>query len=123
MIKRIFMLMLCSALGAVSAMADSEVSVSIGGGEPQSGLLSVALDGDEALLTFADNSQATADMAAVAITIVYDDKGTGIETVCAKAIGEATGKVYGLDGRYLGASQDGLSKGVYIVNGKKTVVK
>ncbi len=123
MIKRFFMLMLCSALGAVSAMADSEVSVSIGGGEPQSGLLSVALDGDEALLTFADNSQATADIAAVAITIVYDDKSTGIDTVYAKTGGVATGKVYGLDGRYLGTTTCGLSKGVYVVNGKKTVVK
>ncbi len=122
MIKRSVMLMLCSALGAVSAMADSEVSVSIGGGEPQGGLQSVELDGDEAMLTFADNSQATADMAEVAITIVYDDKAAGIAPIGAQAGAEATGKVYGLDGRRIGA--DGLStRGVYIVNGKKTVVK
>ncbi|MBR5928509.1 MAG: M6 family metalloprotease domain-containing protein [Prevotella sp.] len=32
-------------------------------------------------------------------------------------------KVYTLDGRYLGNSTSGLAKGVYIINGKKTVIR
>jgi hypothetical protein len=32
-------------------------------------------------------------------------------------------QVYTLDGRYIGSSLKGLAKGIYIVNGKKTVVR
>lgn len=34
-----------------------------------------------------------------------------------------TGKVYNLNGQYVGISLDGLAKGVYLMNGKKYVVK
>lgn len=34
-----------------------------------------------------------------------------------------TGKVYNLNGQYVGISLDGLAKGVYVMNGKKYVVK
>lgn len=34
-----------------------------------------------------------------------------------------TGKVYNLNGQYVGVSLDGLAKGVYLMNGKKYVVK
>ena len=38
--------------------------------------------------------------------------------------GEAiTGKVYNLNGQYVGNTLDGLAKGLYIMNGKKYVVK
>ena len=32
-------------------------------------------------------------------------------------------KIYTLDGRYVGKSTRGLAKGVYIINGKKTVIR
>ena len=32
-------------------------------------------------------------------------------------------KIYTLDGRYIGKSTRGLAKGVYIINGKKTVIR
>jgi immune inhibitor A len=32
-------------------------------------------------------------------------------------------KVYTLDGRYVGTSTRGLAKGIYIINGKKTVIR
>ena len=32
-------------------------------------------------------------------------------------------RVYTLDGRYVGKSTHGLAKGVYIINGKKTVIR
>ena len=38
--------------------------------------------------------------------------------------GEAiTGKVYNLNGQYVGNTLDGLAKGLYIINGKKYIVK
>ena len=34
-----------------------------------------------------------------------------------------TGKVYNLNGQYVGTSLEGLAKGVYVMNGQKFVVK
>jgi hypothetical protein len=45
----------------------------------------------------------------------------GIENM--KVVVNAGGKVYTIDGRYVGDSIYGLSKGVYIQNGKKLIVK
>lgn len=51
-----------------------------------------------------------------------DDVLTGIGQV--DTLNEVVdGKVYNIQGRYLGTSLEGLDKGVYIVNGKKVVVK
>ena len=33
------------------------------------------------------------------------------------------GKVYNLQGQYVGSSPKGLSKGVYMINGKKVIIK
>ena len=48
---------------------------------------------------------------------------TGISEISADATNAADGKVYTLDGRYMGNSVEGLCKGIYIKNGKKFVVK
>ena len=32
-------------------------------------------------------------------------------------------RIYTLDGRYVGKSTRGLAKGVYVINGKKTVIR
>jgi len=61
----------------------------------------------------AENSDAKIDIDGVA---------TGIETV--EVAGEImNGKVYNLNGQYMGESLNGLRKGVYIVNGKKIIIK
>lgn len=58
----------------------------------------------------------------------FDDNGTEV-TAIKNLDGEdietmfATGKVYNMSGQYVGTSLDGLSKGMYIMNGKKYVVK
>lgn len=48
---------------------------------------------------------------------------SGIETVKTSDAMSVKPGVYTLNGQYMGDSVDGLSKGVYIVNGKKTVLK
>jgi hypothetical protein len=35
----------------------------------------------------------------------------------------STGKIYNINGQFVGTSKEALSKGVYIVNGKKVVIK
>lgn len=50
--------------------------------------------------------------------------GGGLSSIDKLMNGEAmTGKVYNLNGQYVGNTLDGLAKGLYIMNGKKYVVK
>lgn len=48
-----------------------------------------------------------------------DGETTAIQSVVTKGI--ADGKVYDLNGRYMGTSLNGLAKGIYILNGRKVV--
>ena len=50
------------------------------------------------------------------------DEATGVKEMVVKPLFEET-KVYDANGRYMGSSLQNLPKGVYIVNGKKYVVK
>ena len=50
--------------------------------------------------------------------------GGGLSSIGQLMNGEAiTGKVYNLNGQYVGNTLDGLAKGLYIINGKKYIVK
>lgn len=50
--------------------------------------------------------------------------GGGLSSIGKLMNGEAiTGKVYNLNGQYVGNTLDGLAKGLYIINGKKYIVK
>lgn len=50
--------------------------------------------------------------------------GGGLSSIDKLMNGEAmTGKVYNLNGQYVGNTLDGLAKGLYIINGKKYIVK
>lgn len=56
------------------------------------------------------------------LNFVFDDsESTGIKTVERNIFNE--GRVYSIDGRYMGDSTDNLSRGIYIQNGRKFVVK
>jgi hypothetical protein len=48
---------------------------------------------------------------------------TAIDTLDGERILPATGKVYNMNGQHVGNSLNGLPKGMYIVNGKKYVIK
>lgn len=48
----------------------------------------------------------------------FDGEATGISTIEGDNAA-ATGRVYNLQGQYVGTSLDGLAKGIYVVNGKK----
>lgn len=51
-----------------------------------------------------------------------DGNTTAIEVLDGQRIAPVRGKVYNMAGQYVGNSLEGLSKGMYIVNGKKVVV-
>lgn len=52
-----------------------------------------------------------------------DDETTAIIRVNGVEITPTTNRVYSLNGQYVGNSLEGLAKGIYIVNGKKVMVK
>ena len=60
------------------------------------------------------------DMKAVKLSI--DGELTGIKDIDAETT-TADSKIYDLNGRYMGTDTNGLSKGVYIMNGKKITIK
>lgn len=49
----------------------------------------------------------------------FDDETTGINSIETNAT--VNGKVYNLNGQYVGNSLNGLKKGIYVVNGKKVI--
>lgn len=57
-----------------------------------------------------------------AIKLVIDGTATGIEDLVIDGV-KANGRVYNLNGQYVGNSLNGLQPGLYIQNGKKVVVK
>ena len=56
------------------------------------------------------------------IKVVIDGTTTGIEDLVVDGV-KANGRVYNLNGQYVGNSLNGLQPGLYIQNGKKVVVK
>lgn len=57
-----------------------------------------------------------------AINVVIDGTATGIEDLVIDGV-KANGRVYNLNGQYVGNSLNGLQPGLYIQNGKKVIVK
>ena len=59
---------------------------------------------------------------AAGIKVVIDGTTTGVEDLVVDGV-KANGRVYNLNGQYVGNSLNGLQPGIYIQNGKKVVVK
>jgi len=104
-----------------SAYADNTQTVVVDGETINKNVTRLTFSGDDVVMTFADNTQQTADMSLVSISLTYGSTPTAIDKVT-----EETGtvkRVYNLNGQYVGNSTAGLPKGLYIVNGKKLVIK
>jgi len=84
-------------------------------------LTQITFEGDNVILHFKNGSTATqtVDME----TIVIDmSNAMAIETV--RQVESLKGKgVYNLRGKYVGQGVEGLQKGLYIVDGKKVIIK
>ena len=83
----------------------------------------ITFEGDNVVITYNNGTATTtADMA----TVVLDfSSATGIEerVVLLEKEGLEGKAVYNLNGQQVGNSAAGLAKGVYIINGKKVIVK
>lgn len=106
--------MLCLS---VAAMADDVQKIDV------SKVSKITFEGDNVVITYNNGTvTTTADMA----TVVLDfSSATGIEerVVLLEKEGLEDKAVYNLNGQQVGNSAARLAKGVYIINGKKVIVK
>ena len=106
---------------SVNVMADNRQTVTINGQTVGTTVKEITFNGDNVTLLFSDDSTQTEDMSLVQLAFSYGPA-TGIDQL--ETVKEALqGKVYNLNGQLVGDSTEGLAKGVYIVNGKKVIIK
>lgn len=102
---------------SVAAMADDVQKIDV------SKVSKITFEGDNVVITYNNGTATTtADMA----TVVLDfSSATGIEerVVLLEKEGLEGKAVYDLNGQQVGNSAARLAKGVYIINGKKVIVK
>lgn len=117
--KKAYLLLLAGML-STAVFAGSKQTVKIDGQLIEKTVSEITFDGDNVVLQYADNTSDQADMSLVTLSFTYQTTGISQVEDIKKAL---RGKVYNLQGQYVGSSLPGLSKGVYIINGKKVIIK
>lgn len=117
--KKAYLLLLAGML-STAVFAGSKQTVKIDGQLIEKTVSEITFDGDNVVLQYADNTSDQADMSLVTLSFTYQTTGISQVEDIKKAL---RGKVYNLQGQYVGSSLQGLSKGVYMINGKKVVIK
>lgn len=112
---------LMALLSGGTMYAETEQTVIINGTEIDKFVSNLTFNGNNVTLQFDDNTSLTEDMSKVSISLSYENT-TGITNI--KSMDNSRkSKVYNLNGQYMGKDANALNKGVYIINGKKTVIK
>lgn len=117
--KKAYLLLLAGML-STAVFAGNKQTVTIDGQVIEKAISEITFDGDNVVLHYADNSSDQADMSLVTLSFSYTTTGISQVEGIKKAL---QGKVYNLQGQCVGSSLQGLSKGVYIINGKKVIIK
>ena len=117
--KKAYFLLLAGML-STAVFAGSKQTVKIDGQVIDKTVSEITFDGDNVVLQYADNTSDQADMSLVTLSFTYQTTGISQVEDIKKAL---RGKVYNLQGQYVGSSLQGLSKGVYMINGKKVIIK
>lgn len=117
--KKAYLLLLAGML-STAVFAGNKQTVTIDGQVIEKTISEITFDGDNVVLHYADNTSATEDMSLVTLSFSYTTTGISQVEGIKKAL---QGKVYNLQGQCVGSSLQGLSKGVYIINGKKVIIK
>lgn len=117
--KKAYLLLLAGML-STAVFAGSKQTVKIDGQLIEKTVSEITFDGDNVVLQYADNTSGQADMSSVTLSFTYQTTGISQVEDIKKAL---QGKVYNLQGQYVGSSLQGLSKGVYMINGKKVIIK
>lgn len=120
--RKTFLFMFLMALLSGGTMyAETEQTVIINGTEIDKFVSNLTFNGNNVTLQFDDNTSQTEDMSKVSISLSYENT-TGITNITSMD-NSGKSKVYNLNGQYMGKDANALNKGVYIINGKKTVIK
>ena len=117
--KKAYLLLLAGML-STAVFAGSKQTVKIVGQFIEKTVSEITFDGDNVVLQYSDNTSYQADMSLVTLSFTYQTTGISQIEDIKKAL---QGKVYNLLGQCVGSSLQGLSKGVYIINGKKVIIK
>lgn len=117
--KKAYLLLLAGML-STAVFAGSKQTIKIDGQIIEKTVSEITFDGDNVVLQYADNTSDQADMSLVTLSFTYQTTGISQVEDIKKAL---RGKFYNLQGQYVGSSLQGLSKGVYMINGKKVVIK
>lgn len=106
----------------VGSWAKGEQTITINGLTIGKSAKKITFSGEKAMIVYADGSKQTENMGLIQLSFTYSTNGgiKKIETTGQKLVDT---RVYNLNGQYVGTTLNSLSKGVYIVNGKKVVVK
>lgn len=121
--KKALCAFLLAVLSGGFAYADTDQTVYVNGSPVDGFVTELTFSGDNVIMKFDDASSVTEDMSLVSIDLVYnDDIGTGITEV-ETSDADKLKRVYTISGQYVGTSTEGLPAGVYIVNGKKQIIK
>lgn len=118
--KKTYLLLLAGIFASV-IFANNKQTVNIDGVVSDKTVTEITFDGDNVTLSYADNSSETKEMSLVSLSFSYDST-TGINKI-EEVKKSLQGKVFNLNGQLVGNSLEGLSKGIYIVNGKKVIIK
>ena len=100
--------------------ADGGQTVSVDGTTVNKTVKEITFSGTDVELSFTDSTTLTADMSTVNIAF---GTATGVNAVDKDTQRPADDRIYSLSGQYMGKDKNKLSKGVYIVNGKKEIKK
>ena len=117
--KKAYLLLLAGML-STAVFAGSKQMVKIDGQVIEKTVSEITFDGDNVVLQYADNTSDIGDMSSVTLSFTYQTTGISQVEDIKKAL---QGKVYNLQGQCIGKSPKDLSKGVYIINGKKVIIK
>lgn len=102
--------------------AEGKQTVTVNGLAVEKSVKKITFSGGNATLAYADGSEQTEDMGLLRLSFTYSQT-TGISRFATAEPRPVVSRVYNLNGQYVGASLSGLPKGIYIVNGRKVVVK
>ena len=105
---------------STAAMADNKQTVTIGGSQVGKTVKEITFDGDNVTLSYADGTDETQEMSLVKLSFAYNTTGISNIETSNKVL---AGKVFNLNGQLVGTSTQNLNKGIYIVNGKKVIIK
>ena len=104
-----------AALFSTYGWADNKQTVTINGQSINKTVTEITFNGDNLTLTYSDGTSEESDMSFVKLAFSYDTNSTVKQSL--------EGKVFNLNGQFVGTSTEGLAKGIYIVNGKKVIIK